>query len=217
MYIIYKIVFIPKKTTVYIGCTKQPLKRRMREHARHSDSAVHDLIKQHGKSNFAIVQIDSSNDEDEAFLKEEFWTKFFRQRTTLRNKMNGRRLTKKQREILYQSRIGTHHSEETKEKIRIHFLGKPGHIPSEETREKLRIARLGAKNPFYGKHHTLEHRRKISKPVICETTGEIFQSMMEAGKRYNIKTASNIGKCCMGKLSHYGKTEDGKPLVWKYA
>lgn len=217
MYKIYKVVFTTRNQVVYIGCTSQSLKARFRDHAYKSGSAIHRIIEKYGKENFEIVKIDESSEEKEAFLKEEFWTYFFRERAHLFNKMAGRRLTQRQRDILYQSRIGTHHTEETKEKIRQHFLGKPGHKPSYQTRMKLSEIRKGDKNPFWGKHHTEAFKKLISKPVLCTTMGKAFPSMKEAASEYGISYSSNIGKCCMGRLSHYGKLADGTPLVWKYA
>ena len=217
MYKIYKVIYIKCNKIIYIGCTRQSLRSRFSEHVRASGSAIHSIIEKYGKENFEIIKIDESDKEAEAFLKEEFWTNFFRKRTYLFNKMAGRRLTQRQRDILYQSRIGTHHTEETKEKIRRHFLGKPGHKPSYQTRMKLSQIRKGDKNPFWGKHHTDGFKKMISKPVLCVTTGEIFPSMKDAGSRYGIPYSSNIGKCCMGKLSQYGKLKDGTPLIWQYA
>lgn len=34
---------------------------------------------------------------------------------------------------------------------------------SEATKYKMRLAKLGRKNPMYGKHHTSDTKRKISK------------------------------------------------------
>ena len=51
---------------------------------------------------------------------------------------------------------GYKHSEETKRKISI-----ANSNPSEETRRKRSLANLGEKNPFYGKHHTEETKKKI--------------------------------------------------------
>ena len=36
---------------------------------------------------------------------------------------------------------------------------------SESTKFKMRLAKLGSKNPMYGKHHTEDAKRKISKAL----------------------------------------------------
>jgi len=52
--------------------------------------------------------------------------------------------------------------------------------------------------------------------VVCLTTGEIFNSQVEAEKKYNI-SASNISRCCIGKQKTAGiHPETEKRLVWMY-
>ena len=48
-----------------------------------------------------------------------------------------------------------------------------------------------------------------SKKIICIDTGEEFNTITEASKKYNIRN-SNISACCRGKL----KTAGG--YKWKY-
>lgn len=52
-----------------------------------------------------------------------------------------------------------------------------------------------------------------SKIVVCITTGEIFQSVSMAIKKYN---ATNIFRCCYGEKRTAGKLEDGTRLKWMY-
>ena len=54
-----------------------------------------------------------------------------------------------------------------------------------------------------------------SKKVICITTGETFDSIKDACKRYKV-LQSSISKCCIGKYKHAGKL-NGIKLQWKYA
>ena len=78
----------------------------------------------------------------------------------------------------------------------------------------------GKKHPMYGKHHTLESKKemskKLSKPVICITTGEIFNSLKEA----SIKTEtsySSISDCCRNKKQSAGNHPvTGEKLKWEY-
>lgn len=88
----------------------------------------------------------------------------------------------------------------------------------------------GENHPMYGKHHTEEHKRKLSKnhayfkgenhprarKVICITTGEIFNYIKEAGEKYNVHS-TDISKCCKGKYKSAGKhPTTGEKLVWQY-
>lgn len=79
----------------------------------------------------------------------------------------------------------------------------------------------GANNGMYGKHHTEEakelnrqahlgNRNKMSKPVVCIETGEMFASQGEAGRAKNCDS-STINKCCRGVK----KTAGG--YHWRYA
>jgi group I intron endonuclease len=84
-----------------------------------------------------------------------------------------------------------------------------------ETRKKLSKAKSGKNNPNYGK---LGEDNLNSKPVICISTNEVFGSAREAERKYGIQH-SNICKCCMGgkKYKSAGKHPiTGERLVWRY-
>ena len=55
-----------------------------------------------------------------------------------------------------------------------------------------------------------------NKEVICVTTGEIFNSITDAIKRYNLNSVSGISACCRGKAKSAGTLETGEKLIWKY-
>ena len=57
---------------------------------------------------------------------------------------------------------------------------------------------------------------KRSKKVICITTGKAFDSITEASNWYNV-AISSISLCCIGRLKHAGRLQDGIKLQWKYA
>jgi hypothetical protein len=53
--------------------------------------------------------------------------------------------------------------------------------------------------------------------IICITTNEIFQSISEGAKKYNIKSTSNITDCCKGRVMSAGRHPDtNKKLEWMY-
>jgi len=61
------------------------------------------------------------------------------------------------------------------------------HDVSEETKQKIRETKVGNLNPMFGKHHSEEHRRKISEAnkgriVTEETRKKISKSCMENAK-----------------------------------
>lgn len=59
-------------------------------------------------------------------------------------------------------------------------------------------------------------RNHNSRPVICITTNEYFESQMQAARKYNI-SQSKISLVCSGKRKHAGELPDGTKLEWKYA
>ena len=80
------------------------------------------------------------------------------------------------------STVGWHHSEETKHKIGLASKGRPGPNKgihwTEETRKKISEARKG--HPAWNKGLPASNRIKIS------IEGEIFNSLTEAAKYYNV-------------------------------
>ena len=59
------------------------------------------------------------------------------------------------------------------------------------------------------KHHN-------AKKVKCITTGETFNTIKEASKKYKVNR-SNIGSCCRGERKYAGKHPvTGEKLIWKY-
>ena len=58
-------------------------------------------------------------------------------------------------------------------------------------------------------------RPRQRRSVICITTGEVFNTIKDAVKKYKVH-ATNISQCCRGKVNHTGKLPDGTPLEWRY-
>lgn len=101
---------------------------------------------------------------------------------------------------------GKHHTDETKEKIRIAGTGRKlssehiqiikethtGKVVSQSTRDKLREANLGEKSPMYGKPKSAETKAKMSAAAI--------------GKPKSVEARANMSKAQKGKPSpHKGK------------
>ena len=123
---------------------------------------------------------------------------------------------------------GKETSEETKQKISKALKGKQ--LLEEHKKkisEKMKGKNAGEKNGMFGKN-SFENKtkeemetigkkisEKVSRKVICITTGKIFNSMKEASNYYNILNLSNISGCCRGELKSASKL-NGERLKWKY-
>lgn len=69
-------------------------------------------------------------------------------------------------------------------------------------------------NNNYGSHNKRAGDSR-KKSIICITTGEKFDSIIDASYKYNVNRAS-ISYCCNNKRKSAGKLADGTKLVWKF-
>lgn len=62
-----------------------------------------------------------------------------------------------------------------------------------------------------------EFNSNYKKRVMCINTNEIFDSISDACKKYNIKALSNISRVCKGEKKHAGRhPETNELLEWKF-
>lgn len=111
--------------------------------------------------------------------------------------------------------------------------GSQGRILSEETKRKIseNHADISGKNCYwYGKKRPQYTKDKISKnrsgimtgssnhaskKVICLNNKEIFETCIEAAKKYHT-TRNSISRCCKSYIDHAGNDEYGNLLVWMF-
>ena len=174
---------------VYIGQTKRTLERRWKEHCcpKGGCPLLKRAINKYGKENFTVEQIDIATNQDELNKKEIYWIEYYKSANE---------------EYGYNLSVG----------------GEIG-VFNEATHKKMSESHTGKNNYFYGKHHTEESKRKMSETskiknnfvkVRCVETGEIFNSIIDASKKYNLK-ATNITRVCKGKRNRTGG------FHWEYA
>jgi group I intron endonuclease len=133
--IIYKIAN-DINSKVYIGQTRQTLKKRLKNHkclSKTKDYLLYRAIRKYGWKHFTTEVVEDNISLENLNEREIFWT----------NKFNA--LTP----------YGY-----------VCIAGGELRIVSEETRRRMSKARLGNKNPNFGKHHTEESKKKISKAKI---------------------------------------------------
>ena len=69
--------------------------------------------------------------------------------------------------------------------------------------------------PPYDSKEESKKSQTQPKRIICLTTNEIFDSMLDAYNKYGIQK-TNISACCRGKMKSAGKLEDGTKMQRMY-
>lgn len=82
-----------------------------------------------------------------------------------------------------------------------------GHEVKKETRNKISKALMGIKreNISGGRNH-------LARKVVCITTGEKFDCIIDAERKYKI---NNISSCCR-RIQKYAGKVNGDKMVWEY-
>lgn len=119
-------------------------------------------------------------------------------------------LSDEEKKTIYgKSMRGKTTSEETKKKISKAQLG---HEVSKETREKISNSLKGTKRT---PESIAKQAKNRSKKVICLNDNFVYNSIKEAST-ITKADASEITKCCKGKVFSAGKDNQGNKLRWTY-
>lgn len=207
--IIYKITNV-KNGKCYIGQTKRSLRTRLQEHTCNRKTPISKALNSLGLDNFTITQIDHAHSRIELDEKERFWIKFYDSMKQCKgyNLCQGGEGVK-----------GLKMSDEVRLRMRNSHVGKG------MGKDNPMFGKCGELNPYYGKKHNLEVRKKMSdyakscnrvygnnprsKKVICVETGDIFDCIKLAAENYGL-SRTHLNNCCTG----YRKTAGG--YHWKY-
>lgn len=197
--IIYKITNLINGK-VYIGQTTRTLEERMNEHYRKSDIVVDKAIQKYGRENFSTEVVDDADSIEELNEKEIYWIRKYDSILPLGyNQCNGGNNT-----------VGFHHREESKRRMsdskKILFIGESnpffGKVHSSESKKKMSEKRLGMS------HLTKEQVKKLRESHFIRKvknidTGEVFNSIKEASKTYGLKE-THITRVCKGRRKRTG-------------
>ena len=247
-YKIYLITNLAKtKNNLYVGQTKYLIEQRFNEHwyeaqhltTKHYDTVLHKAMCKYGIENFKIELLEDNLTEDQVDAREIYYIELY---DSFRHGYN---MTKGGQGI-----HGYNHTDQTKlvlskrsiamwddlrddpEKLAIRnqkiSVGLAGRKRSKETCAKISqfaAQRIGEKNAFYGKQHSVETKTKISQAnslavvaydKVTLTFVKEFTSAAEAmiwlveNNKANNLNASMLIKSCKNKVkSAYG-------YVWKY-
>lgn len=215
MFTIYKIVYIPKNKTVYIGRTKQKLSARLSQHYSHINTKMHDLLHKYGKENFQMIPIDYAENQIDANNKEIFWTIFFRKRTELVNINDGNNLN-----VDYDKLLEHYNKTLRKYQENHHSWLKGKHLP-EHLKENLRQKNLGKhltkkqKNKISNslKEHYKQHPRPKNIRHLSEETKQKL-SKVNRGKIISKEQREKISKALKGiKRRNYSEKEKRQMMM----
>ena len=162
---------------IYVGLHKSPV---LDESYWGSGRLISAAIKKYGVENFSREILEWCNTRQELNRRERFWIK------KLDSKRHGYNISDGGDGGA--TRIGMHHSEDTKEKIGRKHRGK---YVSKEVKSKLSESLKGRNSPLYGIPLTEEHKKKISENRKGKCCGEQHQDF---GKHQTRERRERIGK-----------------------
>lgn len=228
---------------LYIGQTSQKPEKRWNNGKGYEDcSRFYHAIQKYGWENFEHIVLKNNLTQEEA---NDLEAKLIKQFNTQNDKYgynikaggtNHSHSEETKRKIGKANQLslkGHKWSKHQKDIISKKFTGKGnpfyGKTHSEETKRKISENRkgkcAGKDHWMYGKHHTEDDLQKMSenrkskggKTVLCIETGEQFTCMMDAARKYGLKTSAGIGQCCIGRAKSAGKHPiTNQPLHWKF-
>lgn len=195
---------------IYIGQTRNSINTRFIHHkssAKRQKTYLYNAMNKYGVENFTIEQIDTASSIDELNEKEIYWIKKLNTK-----KPNGYNMVDGGNSV-----SGLHHTEKTKQLLRIKSTGNHNalgkHNVSVEGRKNMSLSHKGQPSSFKNRHHTLDARKKLStshnKKVLCVETNIIYPSSLIASNILGI--ANKIGCCCKGQRKTCGGYH------WKWA
>ena len=100
-------------------------------------------------------------------------------------------------------------------------LWNTGKYTNTEIARKLNLAtnttshylRIGTKLGICSYNGQAERNKASAHPIVLTNTGEVFELMEDAIKKYG---KLNISGCCRGEIISAGKMKDGTPMIWRY-
>ena len=209
----------------YIGLTRERPNRRWRNGDGYlkkgqDNSKFGNAIRKYGWDSFKheIIGVVESDTKEQLVLDLNEWEIYYIEKYD--SFYNGYNSTLGGKSIVF--------SDEVRKKISESQKGK---TMSEESKKKMSNAKKGKQlnnehkkkigDTMRGRKHSEESKKKIrngqrTTKVICITTGEVFDSIGQASRHYNVDT-STIIKCCKGERKTSGKhPTTGERLQWSY-
>ena len=207
---------------VYIGQTNNA-KARWRPSGYKHCVKFYNAINKYGWENFEHFILESDLTLEQANQREEFYIEKYNsieQGYNIYKGGNNREMSKETLEKLSKKSLECWGDEEYQKKQHESRLaswnGDAGLIRKESISKRMKEL---WENPEYRAKKIEQHtggNNPNARKVICITTGEIFDSMADAARKYHTNS-SNMRLCCLGKRNYAGKRPDtNESLRWKY-
>lgn len=193
---------------VYVGSSKNIRKRCLWHRSRlnsnkHHNKSLQRSWNKYGEENFSFEIIEISK-EEHLIQREQYWIDV----TECYKNENGYNFNRD----ATKPNLNKKFSAETRAKL---SNSKKGIKRSPETIEKLRIMNKGEGNPFYGKRHSEESKRKMSEKHIGKelTESQLESLKMGRGKRFHTEeTYRKLSEANRGENSGTSKLKESEVI-----
>ena len=186
---------------IYVGQTKD-IRARWKPSAYDNCIKFYNAIKKYGWDNFEHIILKENLTLEEANYWETYYIKKYD------SVSNG-----------YNLNYGGDNKSEISESTRKKLSDKSYELWADEAyQKKQHDARIKSweNNEERRKKIAESTRKQFARKVYCETTGELFDALTDAERKYGIQHSS-ISLCCQGKRKSAGKhPETHEKMVWRY-
>ena len=174
IFCIYKIIDKRTGNVLYVGRTSQALRKRFLQHLANTSTYADRKLRKYNKEDLEILPITTTDDEEMAGWLEEIWTEEYGKTFSLLN-----------------TKIGDKFDNATKNKIRNSLKG---YKHTDIAKSNMSKSQLGRKQTNITKEKIGSHH-KIKISVVLLNTGEIFESVSDAAKKYQTRSDRILKQC----------------------
>jgi len=204
---------------IYIGSSINIEKRFIQRKSalksnKHSNCILQNFVNKYGLQTLIFEVVENVGNKNKLISREQFYINKLQPKYNilpLAGRSTGYKHTLSARNKISDAGKNRKFSEEHKNKI---SESKRGLSYSEEHKEKISMAQRGNKNSFYGNHHSIESKEKISKTKsqpfrIASPEGEVFETQLlnEFCRRHGLHAGCISQVIHSNRRSHKGWTK----------
>lgn len=206
---------------IYVGKTSKDPEERFRQHKnasyRDSNFHLHNSIRKYGEQNFDLMSLEETSTEERANELEKKWINRFQTFNKVGYNMieGGKGLGAGENHPQYGNSLSEEHKNDLSKSL-------TGREYSDETLEKMSKSSRGKRNGFYGKTHSEDAKRKMSKNHKGSPTEETKKKISKSvsgenngfyGKSHSEETKEKISKTKRGNGNKINEDE-AREIKW---